>query len=132
MFDLHEFTVNLLTSLPELVLPALLVLAALTILLYRRTTPPLSGYWRTGLSVFRFLALLALFAALSEPIIGYTRQFERSRKVALLLDHSASMDKIEADKSRQARVDSLLSTASFADLTREVKVTPYYLGGNLT
>ncbi|MEW5993921.1 MAG: vWA domain-containing protein, partial [Candidatus Zixiibacteriota bacterium] len=59
-------------------------------------------------------------------------QFERSRKVALLLDHSASMDKIEADKSRQARVDSLLSTASFAELRGEVKVTPYYLGGNLT
>ncbi len=132
MLNLREITVDFLTSVPVLVSVALLLLVVLTVLVYRKTNPPLPRTWRTILGVIRLLALLALFAALAEPIVGFSRAYERTRRVALVLDRSSSMDRMEAGKSRRTRMDSLLSSASFNALSSQVRVTPYYFGGNLT
>ncbi|MFQ6008528.1 MAG: hypothetical protein ACE5K8_06185, partial [Candidatus Zixiibacteriota bacterium] len=110
---------------------ALIVLVALSVYLYRRTNPPLPLYIRLILNSLRVVALLALFAALFEPVVSFSREYQRPKKVALLLDHSISMDKSEGDKSRRARLDSLLSSSAFANLSSRTVVQPYYFGGNL-
>lgn len=131
MFGLKDISIDFLTSTPVAVSLALLLLAALAVYLYFRTNPPLPRYLRIILGGIRLIALLALFAALFEPVVSFSREFQRPRKVALLLDHSSSMDKIELGRSRKARLDSLLSSHSFANLRSQVEVTPQYFGGNL-
>lgn len=131
MFGFKDISIEFLTGTPWAVGIALLVLVAAGIYLYLRTNPPLTTGWRILLGALRILAILALFAALSEPVISYTREYERPRKVAVLLDNSASMSKIESDKSRQARTDSLLSSSAYSRFQSAVNITPYYFGGNL-
>ncbi len=131
MFGFKDVTVNILTSSPTLVILAFLALVVLAVLLYRKTNPPLPVYVRLILAVLRLIAVVSLVLVLLEPIVGYTRQFTRSPRVSLLLDNSSSMDKIEAEKSRRTRLDSLLSSSSFARLTSQADVSRAYFGGNL-
>ena len=132
MFGLKDISINFLTSSPAVVTLAMLILVALAFYMYFRTNPPLPAYLRIILWGIRFIALLALFAALFEPIVSFSREFQRPRKIALLLDHSCSMNKVELGKSRKIRLDSLLSSHSLAGLSSQVELTTYYFGGNLT
>lgn len=131
MFGLKDVSINFLTGSPVVAVLALLALAALSVYLYMRTNPPLPTYLRIILNGLRLIALLALFAALFEPVVSFSREYQRLRKVALLIDNSSSMDKTEAGKSRKARLDSLLSSRAFAELSSHAVVVPHYLGGNL-
>jgi len=131
MFGLKDISVDFLTSSPVVVSLALLLLAALAVYLYFRTNPPLPRYLRTILGALRLIALLTLFAVLFEPVVSFTREFQRSARVALLLDNSSSMDIVESGKSRMVRLDSLLSSRAYASLRRSAEVTPHYFGGNL-
>ena len=106
MFSLTDISVDFLTGSPAVVGLALLALLVLSFLLYRHTNPPLPVYLRILLGALRVIAVLALLAALSEPVISYTQEFERTRRVSLLIDRSASMDSEEDGRSRTARVDS--------------------------
>jgi hypothetical protein len=132
MFGLKDVTVNFLTASPLAASLALLVLVGLSVLLYRRTNPPLPLVTRIILSGLRIVALLALFAALFKPVVSFSREYQRPKRIALLLDYSSSMDKIEAGKPRRARLDSLLSTRSFVRLKSRTEIKPYYFGGNLS
>jgi hypothetical protein len=131
MFGLKDISINFLTGSPVMATLALIVLVALSVYLYRRTNPPLPLFMRLILNCLRVVALLALFAALFEPVMSFGREYQRPKRVALLLDHSSSMGKTEEGKSRSARLDSLLSSSTFAKLSSVAEVRPYYLGGNL-
>ncbi|HWR81940.1 MAG TPA: hypothetical protein VN285_01410 [Candidatus Deferrimicrobium sp.] len=131
MFGLKDLSVNLLSSSLAAVVLALLLLVMLGVYLYYRTNPPLPARVRVLLGAFRLLAVVGLLIALFEPVVSITREFRRTPRIALLLDHSASMDKTEAGKSRQIRLDSLLSSAAFGRLQTEAEVEPHYFGGNL-
>ena len=72
-----------------------------------------------------------LVAALLEPVLSFEREFERNRRISILVDHSSSMDRVENDKSRQVRVDSLLSSGNFAMLQERADVATYFFGENL-
>lgn len=132
MLGFHDISVDFLTGHPVLVVLGLVALLVLAWLLYYRTNPPLPVYLRVILGVLRVIAVIAITLALLEPVITYNREFERKRRVDLLLDRSASMDRTEAGLTRAARSDSLLSSGSFAQLKAAVDLTPWYFGGTLS
>ncbi len=131
MAGIKEISLSFLTAYPYLVWPALIVLLVAAFFLYRRTNPPLPLYLRVILAGLRMIAVAALALALLEPVLSITREYERPRRVTLLVDHSASMNKQEVGKSRRERIDSLFSSASFAQVTSQVDPEYRYFGGNL-
>ena len=86
---------------------------------------------RVILGVLRLIAILALALALANPIISYTRQFERQKRVTLLVDASGSMDKPERGKSRLKRLDSLLSSGDFDRLEKSCDVNVFSINLHL-
>jgi hypothetical protein len=132
MFGLKDISISFLTGQPWLVWPSLVILLGLGFLLYRRTNPPIPGYLRIILGFVRLVAVLVLVAALLEPVVGFSRQFERSRRVSVLLDDSNSMDRVEDGLTRRQRLDSLLSSSAMAGLTKAADVQRYYFGENLS
>ncbi len=131
MFGLTDISVSFLTGSPIWVWAGLLGLLATTWLLYRSTNPPLPVYVRLILATIRVVAVLALIAALSEPVVSYSRQFERPRRVAVLMDRSTSMERQERNMARRARVDSLWAGDAAQSLRDDCDIDNYYFGGNL-
>ena len=131
MTSLKEISFESLTNYPWLVWPALVILLAAAVLLYRRTNPPLPVSLRLLMASLRMIAILALILALLEPVLRLTREYERPRRVTVLLDHSTSMDKREAGLTRRQRMDSLLTSESFNRIVQSVDAQTRYFGGNL-
>ncbi|MCP4684426.1 MAG: hypothetical protein GY867_03160 [bacterium] len=131
MFGIENISIDFLTGSPVFVWLALVVMVGLSVWLYLRTNPPLSLPVRLLLGFLRLVAVLALAAALFEPVISYTQKFERPRRVAVLLDRSASMDRVEDGKSRRVRLDSLLSSGEFERLRNATNLNTWYFGSNL-
>ena len=132
MFGMRNLSIELLTGSPVITTFAFLVLVVLAVYLYYKTNPPLPKYIRIILSSLRIIALIALFIALFQPIISYTKDYKRKRKVSLMLDRSLSMDRVESGISRKARMDSLLSTYSIRYLNEVVELSTYYIGNNIS
>jgi hypothetical protein len=131
MPGIKEISLSFLTAYPYLVWPALIVLLVAAFFLYRRTNPPLPLYLRIILAGLRMIAVAALVLALLEPVLSVTREYERPPRVTMLADHSASMNKLEAGKSRRERMDSLTSSASFVQMSSRINPEYRYFGGNL-
>jgi hypothetical protein len=131
MFGFKDIDISFLTGHPALVWITLILLLALSFWLYRRTNPPVSPFLRTVFIALRVVAVLALCAALFEPVLSYHREYKRPKKVTVLVDESSSMDRVEQDKSRRERLDSLLDSESFQRLENRVDLATYYFGGNL-
>ena len=131
MFGLKQISADFLTSAPWLVWLGLIGLLILAGLLYYRTNPTTPVYLRAALAALRSIAILALVLALFEPVIAYKREHERARRVSVLIDRSASMDKVEMGKSREARLDSLLSTPEFERLRAAADIDLQYFGENI-
>ena len=131
MFGFKDISIDFLTGSPVVVWFVLGLLLLLAIYLYKRTNPPLPLYIRIILGGLRLIAILALMLTLANPIISYTRQFERQKKVTVLVDASSSMEKLERGKSRNERVDSLLSSRDFNRLQGNSDITTHYFGGNV-
>ncbi len=132
MFGLKQISADFLTGVPWLVWLGLIGLLILAGLLYYRTNPATPVYLRALLAALRTIAILALMLALFEPVLAYKREHERARRVSVLIDNSASMDKVELGKSRKARLDSLLSTPEFERLRAAAAVNLQYFGENIT
>ncbi len=131
MFGLKDISIEFLTGNPVLVGLAFVVLILLSLLLYFKTNPPLPLHFRILLGGLRVIAMLALIGALFEPVISFSREYNRNVRVAVLLDKSSSMDRQEPDKSRAARLDSLMSCPDFSRLKASADVETYYFGENV-
>ncbi|MCB2230685.1 hypothetical protein KQH82_08210 [bacterium] len=131
MFSVTDISIGFRTATPVLAWLALAFLVVLSIWMYRRTNPPLRLWLRILLAVLRIGAVLLLMLALLEPVINYSREFERNRRVTLLVDQSTSMEREERGTTRAARVDSLLSGSSFAAVRGQVDLTARYFGATL-
>ncbi len=132
MFGINDININFLTQSQVVIWSVLILLLILAVYLYLRTNPPLPKYLKIILSSLRIIAIMALMAALLEPVISYTTEYKREKQIAVLLDYSQSMEKIEADKSRKARLDSLLSGHEFEFIKNNFRTKTYYFGGNLS
>ena len=131
MFGLKEFNIEMLTGAPWAVALALVVLLALSFLLYRRTNPPQPLYIRVLLAALRIVAVLVLTAALAEPVVTWTREYERPRRLALLIDNSASMDREEQGATRRERLDSLLNSEAMEQWRDHGEVSEHFFGADL-
>ena len=110
MFGLEHIAVDFLTGQPVAVILGLIVLLGLTVLTYWQTNPPLPRWLRMVLGFLRVVALLVVALALLEPTVSYGRRYERPPRLTVLLDRSASMNRVEHGRSRLERVDSLLAS----------------------
>jgi hypothetical protein len=131
MFGLTDFDIDFLTGTPVIAVLALVALLGLSVLLYYRTNPPLQGYKRILLGALRVVAVLALIGALLEPVIHFSRAYEREPEVAVLLDYSASMDRSELGKTRTERLDSLLSAPAYDLIRSRTNVNQYLFADSL-
>jgi len=131
MFGLQHISVEFLSGQPVWIVLGLLALLGLAVWLYWQTNPPLPRWLRVTLGVLRVVAVLALMLALLEPTISYSRRHERPPRLSVLMDRSASMNRIEHGRSRLARVDSLLSGDLAKQLFSACDVTTYYFGADL-
>ena len=132
MFGIHDISIHLLSDTLFINSLAFILLSLLAVYLYMKTNPPIPKYLKILLGFLRILALTALFIALFEPILSYTRLYNRLPRISVLLDESLSMDKTENDKPRKVRRDSLLSGESFAYLNDNAELTTYFLGGDIS
>ncbi len=131
MFGYNDFSIDFLTGTPVLAWLALLVLAGFAIFTYYRTNPPLPKRLKIILGVLRVIAIVALILALLEPVISFSRNYERPRHVSVLIDRSDSMEKVEKDKSRRARVDSLMSSSAISNIEKQAELKSYQFAGVL-
>lgn len=132
MFGITNVNIETLTSQTVLVSLAVIALLAVAYFLYRRTNPPISSIPRYVLLSLRVLALCALALALFETVVGYGREYERKPQLALIIDRSQSMEKQEGALSRKARLDSLLSSPAFSELSKQASVSTFYFSGKLS
>ena len=132
MFGINNITIDLLSDTLWQNVLASIVLLTLAFYLYFRTNPPLSRFLKFAFISLRVIALLALLCALFEPILSYERTFSRKPHIALLLDESKSIDKVENELSRKARRDSLLSTSTFELINSKADISTYYFGENIS
>ena len=131
MFGYNDFSIDFLSGSQVLVGLALLVLAGFAIFTYYRTNPPLPKYLRIILGTLRIMAIASLFLALLEPVISFSRQYERARHISVLIDRSDSMEKVEKEKSRRSRVDSLMSSSTISNIDNQTELNTYQFAGVL-
>ncbi len=132
MSNIAEITIDFLTGHPLLTALALILSLLLAVYLYRRTNPPLPTSIKILLGALRFIAILALFLALFEPVLSYTREYEKTPKLTLLLDDSSSMSTVEDGTSRHMRSADFLDSDRYKEFAKNFDITTYYFGGNLT
>ncbi|UCD17432.1 MAG: hypothetical protein JSV44_00535 [Candidatus Zixiibacteriota bacterium] len=131
MFGITDVSFDFLTGHPFLTALFFILLVLLAVYLYRRTNPPLSRGIRVLLTALRFLAVIALFLALFEPVVSYKREYQRKPRLTLLVDRSRSMEISEEGKTRRERADSLLSSPHFKNFSESVDVTTIYFADGL-
>jgi hypothetical protein len=90
------------------ILFAFLALVA-AVFVYRRTLPPVSGWWRGILSALRVIALALILLLLFEPVLTIFRHRLEKPNVLVLVDKSASMSIHDAEGTRQEMVRKVLS-----------------------
>ncbi len=113
MFGISELSFNLLTGHPFLTSLFLIFFVLFAIYLYRQTNPPLPPILRILLTALRIAAIAALFLALFEPVMSFKREYDRKPRLTMLTDISKSMDINEDGRTRQERVDSIISSSAF-------------------
>lgn len=131
MFGYSDIGVDFLSGSPVPVWLAFVALLGLSLWLYHHTNPPLPFLGRAGLALLRVIAVVALIAALLEPVLSYSRDYVRQRRVSLLVDRSASMSREENGMSRQARLDSILSSDTFSRFRDQIDLRTYYFSDRL-
>lgn len=131
MLGYNDLSIDFLTDSPVFVTLALLILVGLAVFSYMRTNPPLPKYLKILLGGLRTVAIVALILALLEPVFSYNREYERPKHVSIMIDRSDSMNRIEKEKSRRARVDSLLSSNAIETIEDLAETKKYQFAGKL-
>ncbi len=78
-----------------------------------------TGLTLTGL---RVLLIVVVFAMLAEPVVSLTRRETRQRRVAVLIDESASMDVVDAERSPGELLRLADARGMLSELARPVKL----------
>lgn len=112
-------------------LSLLLVMAAITLLVYRRTTPALTRFSKTFLTLLRILALLILVLVLVRPLLGLSYVSRMRPKIAVLLDNSASMKLKHGNLSRSDLEDSILTADIWKEFSLRAQVEFYSFSDTL-
>ena len=132
MFGYDDLSISFLTESAGPVWLMLLVLLALSVFTYYRTNPPLPRYLRIILGGLRIIAIIVLILALLEPVISFSRKYERPKRISILIDRSDSMDRLENGKTRRARMDSLLSSDVFEEIEQNAALEKYFFAEGIS
>ena len=111
-----------------------LIFLAASFLYYRRTTPPLGPGMRRLLFALRGLALVMLFLSLTQPILSFSETSRLKKRMAVLLDRSASMNlpvRPPDQTSRLQQASELLTASTTAPLRDNLDVTYYAFAESL-
>jgi hypothetical protein len=131
MFGISEISFSALTGHPFLTTLFFILFILFSIYLYRRTNPPLPRGVRIILTTLRLIAVLALFAALYEPIVSYKRDYKRKPRLSILMDRSGSMQKVEAGMTRSERIDSIMADRQFQEFADKFDTAEFGFAGGL-
>jgi len=131
---MNRFEIDFLSGYAWPALVFCLALLAASYFYYRRTTPPLPKFLRYLLLVLRGSAFAALFLALAQPIISHTNITQAKKRMALLMDHSSSMNRplrpgSDADRMEAAR--DILDNPQLAPLKDNLDITTYAFAESL-
>jgi hypothetical protein len=134
MPTMNDLRVEFLGSYLWLTILLCLTLLGIVCLYYRRTTPPLKKPVRWLLTMLRGFAFIALFLALAQPIISYSVVQHLKRRMAVLLDCSASMKlPLNTDTvfSRLQKAEEILDGSVLSRLRDEVDFDYYSFAESL-
>jgi len=113
-------TIDLSFSFSPWVWGIALVLAGIfTYLAYRITNPPLSKGKKTLLGVLRFIAFVAIFLMILEPVLVWINSKEIQPQLAILWDNSLSMSLEDRSGSRKAMIDELIESKALDQIRDE-------------
>ena len=107
------------------------VALVLAFLSYRFTLPPLKAKKKVLLLVLRWLALISLFLALGEALLGIAKKSWEKPKIALLLDSSKSMNIKDKAITRKEVLQNLLEEKSFKEILAKAEFYPYLFSDSL-
>ncbi len=131
---MNRFDIEFLGSHLWLTILLCLILLGISILYYRRTTPPLPRGLRWFLMVLRGVAFAGLFLALAQPILSYTKIKQNKKEMTILIDRSSSMDLPLGSESGTTRLEqalNLLDGPSLAPLHENLDLTIYAFAESL-
>ncbi len=93
--------------------------------LYRKTTPPISRFWRTFLSILRAMSISGILILLFSPEITGVWYQNQEKNIVIALDRSSSMGITEAGMTRFNRAKNFAS--KLADKFSDMADTELYL-----
>jgi len=111
---------------------ALFLAVVFTFFAYRITNPPLTGLRRWTLILLRFIAFLAIFLMIVEPLAAWVRAREIEPKVVVLWDNSRSMALSDKSGDRAAIVRSLSDSEAMSKIRAEHDVEEYLFSDSAT
>ena len=114
-----------------LLIALVLVAFAATVVIYRKTTPPVGRPRRVGLIVLRGTVLAILLFLIGEPLLHLVLSHERPPGLAILIDDSQSMLLSDGGLSRSQVIDSLLRGPLLRRLSETGSVSTYSFGDSL-
>ncbi len=107
------------------------VALVLAFLSYRFTLPPLKARRKVLLLVLRWLALISLFLALGEALLGVAKKSWEKPKIALLLDSSRSMNIKDKAITRKEVLQNLLAEKSFKEVLSKAEISSYLFSDSI-
>lgn len=129
--SVSDFQLTILEKAPYLVLGAILLYSISLFFYYRRTIPPLAQQTRRILAGLRWIALMAVFVCLAEPLVGYQKIARQPPRVAILIDHSRSMSFGPKNESRLATAESMLKQEWVEQIKKVAEVHLYSFSDSL-
>jgi hypothetical protein len=101
-----------------------LVLIVLAAWSYRWTRPPVPVWARSGLAIFRALALIAVWLLATQFELRWVNEEEVKPRVSLLLDASESMSFTDASGQRSDSIQAILDSQIWPQLRQDVDLEP--------
>jgi len=109
----------------------LALLVGFSIYVYRRTIPPVPGWFKKILTALRAIALALVLFILFEPILGISWHKTEKPIVAVLLDSSASMSLTDDGKRRSERARAILNSEFIKNISGDNEVEFYQFSDHL-
>ncbi|MCB1059523.1 MAG: VWA domain-containing protein [Calditrichaeota bacterium] len=105
-----------------------LVAVVLSVVVYRRTLPPVSPWRRRLLALIRAVALTLILFLIFEPVVKWLNRSEERAKILLLVDRSASMQIEDNGVVRDSTVNKFLRDARLTTLANDGELRSFVFG----
>ena len=107
-----------------LLILAVVMLAGLSVWVYRATTPKVSEVLRKLLLVLRFFSIVMVLFLIFEPVLGLSWRHVEKAVVTLLIDDSSSLQLGKAGSARAQEMRKLLSEPWLQTLNEKYEIVP--------